>query len=549
MSAELPPDIVIVENGPDTCYVLPRPALGIARVMGGTLTAFGLGPIAMGVWFMREMNGHLGAANGPFVIGRLLSGLCPSVFILFGGLISLLGVWLLAGRSEIILTAEVISSGLRLGPLVWRGWRPRRLVRRLVVERSSRGSGPGADLASLFAETDAGRPLLLAFFYSADWLTPLAADLARRWDALDNPLPVLQRATGQAASRRWRRDRPPEGRRPIPSGFLFVWGGGFFAGGVFFFVLILQALVRGDPGGNLQGAYPWKCLWALFPLPFIVPGALALLHLFRRRKTAGLSPEQLKSAEAKPPAPVDEAGVVAPGRTPPETEYPTVPPVDHAPGAELPVRLSSGDIGGWGVLIILGVVLLCSGILTPVATYAINQVRAGHFDEGTTAAGFFTLFLGLPWVLLMGALVKEYRRWRLGYPVVEVSALPLYCGDACEVVVTVNGPVTLPRLWIAVVCEESVSYTEGSESEKATRRVHEQELALRENFTIEAGDPFRVRGLVHIPAGAMHSFKAVHNEVRWLVRVEGDAQRFFRLPFTHDYRLEVRPRPDSGEAT
>jgi hypothetical protein len=195
------------------------------------------------------------------------------------------------------------------------------------------------------------------------------------------------------------------------------------------------------------------------------------------------------------------------------------------------------------------VVLLCSGILTPVATYAINQVRAARFDEGTTAAGFFTLFLGVPWVLLMGALVKEYRRWRLGYPVVEVSAQPLYCGDTCEVVVTVNGPAALPRLRIAVLCEEAVTYTDGSESEKATHRVYEQELASRENFVIEAGDPLRVRGVVPISAGAMHSFKAAHNEVRWLIRVEGDARQPFRLAFSHDYRLEVRPPQEAVGTT
>jgi hypothetical protein len=535
MSAELPPDIHVIEGDGSTRYILPRPALGLAHMVGGILFVFGLFPIAMGAWFLNKELRDLGPAPpGPGRIGLVVFLACPSCFILIGALLSLLGVWLLAGHSEIVLTADEIGSAFRLGPIAWRGRRQRRLVRRLVVERASRGTGPGAELASLSAETDAGRPLLLAFFQSPDWLTPLADDLARRWDTPDNPLPVVQRATGQAASRRWRSDRPPEGQRPTPSWFLYVWGTGFFAGGVLCFILILQALVRGDPDGSLQGAYPWKCLWILFPSPFIIPGALALLHVFRRRKTVGLSPEQLKAVEAKTPA--------GPA---PEVEYPTVPAVDHAPGAELPVRLTQNVIPGWGVAVWLGLVLLCSGVPTTLGGFALQVFRAGHEDYGALL-GFFTLFFGAIWLCLTGAFVKEFRLWRLGYPVVEVSAVPLYCGDTGEVVVTLSGPATLPRLRIAVLCEEEVSFSEGDDTRKETRRVYDRELASHESFAIERGESFRVRGTFDIPPGAMHSFSAGHHEVRWLVRVEGDAQGLFRLPFKHDYRLAVLPRREPG---
>lgn len=48
MSADLPPDIVVIETGEGARYLLPRPALGWPRLMGFMLAAFGLGPIAMG---------------------------------------------------------------------------------------------------------------------------------------------------------------------------------------------------------------------------------------------------------------------------------------------------------------------------------------------------------------------------------------------------------------------------------------------------------------------------------------------------------------------
>lgn len=483
---------------------------------------------------------HVGPFHGPGAVVSLVSLLFPLIFILSGCLLSLLGVWCVLGQSEIVVTAHEIRSAFRLGPLAWWGRRDRRQVRRVVVERTAAGQDPAAALASLFAETDEGRPLLLAFVHPCDWLVPLARDLADRGGAPGAPLPVVVRDTSRATTRRWRRDRAADGKKPVPGCFLLIWGLGFFSGGALFFVFILLALIRGDPDDSLQGAYPWKCLWILFPFPFIIPGALALRHTVNRRTTAGLSPEQLKAVEAVAPAPADEAGVLALTPAAPGAEYPTVPAVSHAPGSELPVRLTQGLSPGWGVLLFLGLVLLCSGVVTPLAAYVINSLRAGQFDSAMPAVCFL-LVPGFLWVILTGLLVREFRLWRLGHPVVEVSALPLYCGETCDVLVTVPGPARLRRLRVAVVCEEEVSYTEGTTTRKETRRVYDQELARQEDLAIERGEPLRVRGSVPVPPGAMHSFQAEHNQVRWVVRVEGEAQRLFALKFTHDYALPVRP--------
>jgi hypothetical protein len=161
-------------------------------------------------------------------------------------------------------------------------------------------------------------------------------------------------------------------------------------------------------------------------------------------------------------------------------------------------------------------------------------------------AGFFVLFVGVLWTIVTGLFVKEWRLWRLGHPVVEVAAVPLYCGEECGLVVTLPGPARLRRLRIAVLCEEAVSYTEGTTTRKETRRVHEEELARQEGLAIERWAPFRLRGSVRVPPGAMHAFKAEHNEVRWLVRVEGEAERLIPLKFTHDYPLPVRPARGYG---
>jgi hypothetical protein len=313
--------------------------------------------------------------------------------------------------------------------------------------------------------------------------------------------------------------------------------------------MIFQALVRGDPDNSLQGDFPWKWLWILFPFPFLIPGAAALLYTVRRRATAELSPEAARAAAAAAPAPREEAGVVAlaPAEQE-EAEYPTVPTVGQAPGSELAVRLVPSLSAGCSVAMSLTLFLLCSGVVVPLVGYSVRTILASG-GRDVPATTFFGAFGALAWVLLSAWVVKEWRVWRLGMPLVEVSAPPLHCGEPFQVHVTFSGPARMRRLRVAVVCEEAVSYTEGTTTRKETRLVHDEELLLREDFVIERDDPLRVRGSCLVPAGAMHAFKAEHNEVRWLVRVEGVAQRLFRLKFKHDYPLPVRPPRGYGGRT
>jgi hypothetical protein len=542
MSTDLPSDVAVVEIEGGARYVLPRPTFSLTRMIGRALALFGLAPMAMGVVFICFTLKHFAGPRDPLDVGAVIGLVCPSSFILIGGLLSLFGVWLLAGHSEIVVTADEISSAFRLGPLAWRGRRQRRTVRRLAIERLSRAPGPGNDFASLYAETDSGRPLLLALFYPHDWLTCLGADIAGRCAAGSDPMPVVERDAGRASSRSWRRDRPAAaGKKPVPSCFLVIWGLGFLGGGLLCFIFILQALVRGDPGNALEGGYPWKYLWILFPFPFIIPGAIALVYCYRRRGTAGMSPEQLKAVEAAP-ARRDQAGAIA---SPAEVEYPTVPSVSYVPGTELAARLTPELAAGCGVTMLLVVVLVCSGTITSLAAYAIGQVGKHQWDAAGIA-GFFVLFLGVLWVVVTGIFIKDWRLWRLGHPVVEVSAVPLYCGEEAGLHVTLPGPARLRRLRIVVLCEEVASYTEGTTTRKETRRVQEAELARQEEVSIERWAPFRLRTSFRVPLGTMHSFKAEHNEVRWLVRVEGEAERLIPLKFTYDYPLPVLPPRGAG---
>ena len=79
------------------------------------------------------------------------------------------------------------------------------------------------------------------------------------------------------------------------------------------------------------------------------------------------------------------------------------------------------------------------------------------------------------------------------------------------------------------MCEEAATYRQGTNTRTETRQVFRQELFRREDFEIEAGCPSRRSSTSTVPAGAMHSFKADHNEINWTLVVEGRRGRLARL--------------------
>ena len=56
---------------------------------------------------------------------------------------------------------------------------------------------------------------------------------------------------------------------------------------------------------------------------------------------------------------------------------------------------------------------------------------------------------------------------------------------------------------------------------------------------MRAGLPFATEIEFSVPEGAMHSFKADHNEIGWLLTVEGDASKWPR--YKRSFPVIVRP--------
>lgn len=114
----------------------------------------------------------------------------------------------------------------------------------------------------------------------------------------------------------------------------------------------------------------------------------------------------------------------------------------------------------------------------------------------------------------------------VGQTFVEISDHPLFPGQCYDLLVSQAGRLQMNSLVVFLVCEESATYRQGTDTRTETRRVYEKELFRREKFEIRHGLPLEERFQMDIPVGVMHSFKSEHNEVAWKVVVKGDVARW-----------------------
>jgi hypothetical protein len=69
---------------------------------------------------------------------------------------------------------------------------------------------------------------------------------------------------------------------------------------------------------------------------------------------------------------------------------------------------------------------------------------------------------------------------------------------------------------------------------------------VRQDFQIAQGLPFESRCRVAVPAGAMHSFQADHNEVSWKLIVKGSVEGW--PEYERQFQIVVTPANGHGGA-
>jgi hypothetical protein len=174
MSGSVPRGIRVKELSDGVIYRLPRRGFGCATVSG----------LVMGIVGVFLCDGAAGGLLTAIVIGRkveLVAGILAAIlfaapFLALGVFLTLSGVWLMFGHTELHLAKGQIGSVLKIGIL--RCFIRRRAiadVQRVVLISDREQKGP-----ILGAACAGGQPLQLAAAYPYDWPWYLGQELASR---------------------------------------------------------------------------------------------------------------------------------------------------------------------------------------------------------------------------------------------------------------------------------------------------------------------------------------------------------------------------------
>lgn len=224
--------------------------------------------------------------------------------------------------------------------------------------------------------------------------------------------------------------------------------------------------------------------------------------------------------------------------------FPTLPPhegLTNSPGIELAYRLPPAESPAWQLLAKTVFALVWNTLGIVLTVLAIREHLAGNTQWFLDA--FLLPYMAISvWTIVYTA-QQIWIHAGMGPTMLEISDHPLLPGHEYQVVLTQTGHLQVDSLELCLICEEAVTYHQGTDVRHETRTVLEQTLFQKTKFMIEPGTPFQQTCTVPVPAEAMHSFVSTHNALRWKLLVRGKLKHW--PTFERGFPLVVYP----GSAT
>ncbi len=255
----------------------------------------------------------------------------------------------------------------------------------------------------------------------------------------------------------------------------------------------------------------------------------------------GTSAER-RSAMARRAADIDLTGDATASRR----EFPTIPGdanLTNSPGVRLAYRLPVTHSGPWILFAATAFFLIWNGITAVLVMVAIKSHVAGHPDW------FLTLFV-LPFVGI-GIWATYYFAQQMllhtgiGPTNVEISDHPLVPSRDYQLFLSQAGRLHMRCLELLLVCEEETTFRQGTDIRTERCCVFSTTVFVEENFEIMPSQPFEHACALRIPDRAMHSFRAKHNAVHWMLVVRGQAKSWPQ--FERSFPVIVHPAEQASE--
>ncbi len=108
------------------------------------------------------------------------------------------------------------------------------------------------------------------------------------------------------------------------------------------------------------------------------------------------------------------------------------------------------------------------------------------------------------------------------------------------------GRLNVRSLELALVCDEETTFRQGTDIRTERCRVFSQPVFVEEDFKIEPSKAFERECELTIPNHVMHSFRAKHNAVHWMLVARGQAHLW--PAFERCFPIVVYPAEPPREA-
>ncbi len=210
---------------------------------------------------------------------------------------------------------------------------------------------------------------------------------------------------------------------------------------------------------------------------------------------------------------------------PSQRAFPNVPRdanLTNSPGIRLAYRLPVTHSGPWILFAATAFFLVWNGITAVLAMVAAKSHVAERPD-------WFLTIVVLPFVVI-GIWATYYfvqqmmLHTGMGPTTVEISDHPLVPGRTYQLFLSQAGRLRVRSLELFLVCEEETTFRQGTDIRTERCRVLCESILLREDFKIEPSKAFECECKLPVPKGVMHSFRAKHNAVHWMLLARGQAK-------------------------
>jgi hypothetical protein len=252
----------------------------------------------------------------------------------------------------------------------------------------------------------------------------------------------------------------------------------------------------------------WGWFLLLLSFALIIPGFIGFSQSFR---LLAVSKERQAALLTLPKGTVANPGAK---RTLDWATIPDIRGINESPGTHLSYRL---PLGHRPIFPLVGQTLFATA-LTIIAFAILLQTFFDFSRDWTDLLAsvlFRGLFCGVGIALYWIVARQLWITFRVTPTLLELSDHPVYPNRKYRILLHQEGTLQFQSLSVDLVCEEIARFHQGTDTITNRQDVFRQTLFSRADFSTTLESPLHEEFFLHLPEGAMHSFRQKNNEVAW----------------------------------